>query len=83
MELENQLLINRTRDTGIELTHEKQLDVTVSIISYILQWILFFPSLYINVLVYRMAQREKKKVEFKADEIFDRHPVLFKFSSAR
>ena len=65
MELKDQLFINRTRDTGIELAHEKQLDVTVSIVSYIVQWILFFPSFYINVLVYRMAQREKNSLSLE------------------
>ena len=82
MERENQLFINRTRDTGIELTNEKQLDVTVSIISYILQWILFFPSLYINVLVYRMAQREKNSLslELTVESICNILSTLFQLS---
>ena len=42
----NQLFINRTKDTEIELTHEKQLDVTVSIISYILQGTAYCRMLY-------------------------------------
>ena len=82
MELENQLFINRTGDTGIELGHEKQLDVTVSIISYILQCILFFPSLYINVLVYRMAQREKNSLslELTVDSICNILSTIFQLS---
>ena len=82
MELENQLFINRTRDTGIELAHEKQLDVIVSIISYILQWMLFFPSLYINVLVYRMAQREKNSLslELTVESICNILSTIFQLS---
>ena len=82
MELENQLFINGTRDTGIELTHENQLDVTVSIITYILQWILFFPSLYINVLVYRMAQREKNSLslELTVESICNILSTIFQLS---
>ena len=82
MELENPLFINRTRDTEIERTDETQLDVTVSIISYILQWILFFPSLYINVLVYRMAQREKNSLslELTVESICNILSTIFQLS---
>ena len=44
---------------------EGQLNANVSIISYTLQLLLFFPTLYVNVLVIRMAKRESLSISLE------------------
>ena len=37
---------------------EQQLDLTTSIWFYVIQWLLILPTLYLNILVFRMAMRD-------------------------
>ena len=46
-----------------------QLNIIVSIIVYIIQWLLFFPTLYVNLLVIRMANRESLSISLELRSI--------------
>ena len=48
---------------------ERQLNITVSIIFYIIQWLLFFPTLYVNFLVIRMTNRESLSISLELRSI--------------
>ena len=48
---------------------ERQLNMTVSIIFYIIQWLLFFPTLYVNFLVIRMTNRESLSINLELRSI--------------
>ena len=44
---------------GVEIfSDEQQLDLTTSIWFYVIQWLLILPTLYLNILVFRMAMRD-------------------------
>ena len=47
----------------------RQLNITVSIIFYIIQWLLFFPTLYVNFLVIRMTNRESLSISLELRSI--------------
>ena len=40
------------------LGDEQPLDLTTSIWFYVIQWLLILPTLYLNILVFRMAMRD-------------------------
>ena len=44
---------------------EGGLNFTVSIIFYVLQWLLLFPTLYVNSLVFLMAKRESLSISLE------------------
>ena len=48
---------------------ERQLNIIVSIIFYIIQWLLFFPTLYVNLLVIRMTNRESLSISLELRSI--------------
>ena len=47
----------------------RHLNLIVSIIFYIIQWLLFFPTLYVNFLVVRMANRESLSISLELRSI--------------
>ena len=53
----------------LRIGDERQLNITVSIIFYIIQWLLFFPTLYVNFLVIRMANRESLSISLELRSI--------------
>ena len=48
---------------------ERQLNMNVSIIFYIIQWLLFFPTFYVNFLVIRMTNRESLSINLELRSI--------------
>ena len=72
MEKENETIIDTMTEVEIYDSLESQLyDLKVSILFYVIQCILFPYTLYINILVHRMAQREKMVLswELKVDSM--------------
>ena len=72
MDKENETIINTVTEVEISDNHDSQLyDLKVSILFYVIQCLLFLFTLYINILVHRMAQREKMVLswELKLDSI--------------
>ena len=65
MKQELQTFFNTTTDSKSKCEGENQLDVTVSVIFYVLQWLLLFPILYVNILVLRMLKREHLTVSLE------------------
>ena len=53
----------------LRIGDERQLNITVSIIFYIIQWLLFFPTLYVNFLVIRMTNRESLSISLELRSI--------------
>ena len=53
---------NKTED---EFNFEPELNVNVSIIFYVIQWLLFFPTIYVNVLVIQMAKKEDLSISLE------------------
>ena len=51
------------------IVDERQLNMTVSVIFYIIQWLLFFPTLYVNLLVIRMTNRESLSIDLELRSI--------------
>ena len=48
-----------------EIIIEGGLNSTVSVIFYVLQWLLLFPTLYVNSLVFLMARRESLSISLE------------------
>ena len=72
MDKENETIIDTMTEVEIYDGLESQLyDLKVSILFYVIQCLLFPYTLYINILVHRMARREKMVLswEFKVDSI--------------
>lgn len=42
-----------------------ELNANVSIVSYFLQWLIFFPTLYVNILVIHMTKRESLSISLE------------------
>ena len=58
MDPKHKTFINDTLG-GVEIfSDEQQLDLTTSIWFYVIQWLLILPTLYLNILVFRMAMRD-------------------------
>ena len=53
---------NKTED---ELNFEPGLNINVSIIFYVIQWLLFFPTIYVNILVIQMAKKEDLSISLE------------------
>ena len=51
--------------TGGEFLVEPHLNMNVSIVSYVIEWLLFFPTMYVNVLVILMAKRESLSISLE------------------
>ena len=48
---------------------EPELNLNVSITFYVIQWLLFFPTIYINVLVFKMANRESLSISLELKSV--------------
>ena len=53
---------NKTED---EFNFEPELNINVSIIFYVIQWLLFFPTIYVNILVIQMAKKEDLSISLE------------------
>ena len=51
----NMIHNNNTKD---EFDLNAQLNINISIVFYVVQWFLLFPTVYVNILVYRMVKKE-------------------------
>merc|ERR1712218_194497 len=49
--------------------NELELSVNVSITFYVIQWFLFFPTIYINMLVFKMANRESLSISLELKSV--------------
>ena len=58
MDQKHQTFINGTLGGVNFFSDEQQLDLTTSIWFYVIQWLLMLPTLYLNILVFRMAMRD-------------------------
>ena len=58
-------IMNYINDTQSIFLRDFQLDFTVSLIFYGIQWLLFLPTIYINSLVFRMAIRESLSISLE------------------
>ena len=58
-------------DNQSKCGQKQNLDITVSVIFYVIQWVLLPPTLYVNILVLRMLKREKLSIslELKVESI--------------
>ena len=56
---------NSNTTTEDELNFEPQLNLNVSIIFYVIQWFLFFPTVYVNILVFQMAKKEDLSISLE------------------
>ena len=67
----NETIIQKMTDIEIYEDDESQFYIKVDILFYVIQCLLFLFTLYINILVHRMAQREKMALswELKVDSI--------------
>ena len=67
----NETIIQKMTDIEIYEDYEAQFYIKVDILFYVLQCLLFVFTLYINILVHRMAQREKMALswELKLDSM--------------
>ena len=57
--------MNYDNDTQSIFMRDFQLDFTVSLVFYGIQWFLFIPTIYINSLVFRMAIRESLSISLE------------------
>jgi hypothetical protein len=66
--------INNTQDIESEFGNEDmKINFSVSVIFYVIQWILLFPTLYVNILVLRMLRRDDLSIslELRMDAIYN------------
>ena len=57
--------VNNSHKMESESTMEYGLNLRVSIIFYAIQWLLLFPTLYVNSLVFLMARRESFSISLE------------------
>ena len=57
--------MNDSNTTEGQFNFESQLYMNVSIIFYVIQWVLFFPTLYVNILVFQMAKKEDLSISLE------------------
>ena len=69
-----------SNSTRMQCPFEGQLNVNVSIISYLVQWLLFFPTVYVNVLVIRMAKHESLSISLELTWISSTYVISSIFS---
>ena len=66
--------LNHSNDTKDQINLNGQLNMNVSIVFYVIQWFLLFPTVYVNILVYRMAKKEDLwEIEVEGGYISNRH----------
>ena len=75
-------LINmcNSNSTRMQFPFEGQLNVNVSIISYLVQWLLFFPTVYVNVLVIQMVKHESLSISLELTWISSTYVISSIFS---
>ena len=59
------MIMDISNITGGEFLVEPHLNMNVSIVSYVIEWLLFFPTMYVNVLVILMAKRESLSISLE------------------
>ena len=57
--------MNDSNKTEDQFNFEPQLNMNVSILFYVIQWFLFFPTLYVNILVIQMAKKEDLSISLE------------------
>ena len=61
----NSITICDSNKTEDEFNFEPELNINVSIIFYVIQWLLFFPTIYVNILVIQMAKKEDLSISLE------------------
>ena len=57
--------MNISNTTEDQFNFEPQWNMSVSIVFYVIQWFLFFPTVYVNILVFQMAKKEDLSISLE------------------
>ena len=61
----NKIIMNNSNTTNDQFHFVPPWNINVSIIFYVIQWFVFFPTVYVNILVFQMAKKENLSISLE------------------